>query len=79
MLTWAQDRYNLSLGAAQDALVTQVAEANPNTVVVVRCPGAVLMPVSMPRARSIVQFVKKSSAEPKLCHPSLLAPSGSPR
>ena len=35
---------NLSLGDAQNALVAQVAAANPKTIVVVRCPGAILMP-----------------------------------
>jgi beta-glucosidase len=39
-----QDRRNLSLPTAHDALVTAVAAANPSTAVVVRSPGACLMP-----------------------------------
>lgn len=38
------DRQNLSLGTAQDELVKAVAAANPNTIVVLHIPGAVLMP-----------------------------------
>jgi len=38
------DRPNLSLGAAQDNLVNAVVAAQPNTVVVIHGPGAVLMP-----------------------------------
>jgi len=38
------DRSNLSLPGNQDALVAQVAAANPNTIVVVNGPGPVLMP-----------------------------------
>jgi beta-glucosidase len=38
------DRTNLSLPAEHDALVAAVAAANPRTVVVVRCPGACVMP-----------------------------------
>jgi len=38
------DRGNLSLPAPQDELIMQVAAANPNTIVVVNGPGAVLMP-----------------------------------
>jgi len=42
--TEGYDRENLTLGIQQDRLVSEVAAVNPNTVVVVRCPGAVLMP-----------------------------------
>jgi beta-glucosidase len=38
------DRGNLSLPEPQDMLIAQVAAANPNTIVVVNGPGAVLMP-----------------------------------
>jgi len=38
------DRGNLSLPAPQDQLISSVAAANPNTIVVVNGPGAVLMP-----------------------------------
>jgi beta-glucosidase len=38
------DRPDLSLPSYQDALVAAVAAANPNTIVVARCPGACLMP-----------------------------------
>ena len=41
--TEGYDRDDLTLGAAQDQLVAEVVAANPNTIVVVRCPGAVLM------------------------------------
>jgi len=39
-----EDRTTLSLGSAQDSLVAAVAQAQPNTVVVVHTPGPVLMP-----------------------------------
>ena len=38
------DRADLSLPSWQDALVPALVAANKNTVVVVRCPGACLMP-----------------------------------
>jgi len=38
------DRGSLSLGNGQDMLVSSVAAAQPNTIVVLHCPGAVLMP-----------------------------------
>eukprot|EP01114_Cavostelium_apophysatum_P010971 TRINITY_DN2512_c0_g1_i1.p1 TRINITY_DN2512_c0_g1~~TRINITY_DN2512_c0_g1_i1.p1 ORF type:complete len:683 (+),score=141.26 TRINITY_DN2512_c0_g1_i1:29-2077(+) len=38
------DRVNLSLSWSDDALVAAVAAAQPNTIVVVHTPGAVLMP-----------------------------------
>lgn len=38
------DRTNLSLGSGQDELIAAIAAAQPNTIVVVRCPGACLMP-----------------------------------
>jgi beta-glucosidase len=38
------DRPNLSLPGNQDALVEAVAQAQPNTIVVIHSPGAVLMP-----------------------------------
>jgi beta-glucosidase len=38
------DRANLSLGSGQDELIAAIAAAQPNTIVVVRCPGACLMP-----------------------------------
>ncbi len=60
--TEGYDRFNLSLGVQQDRLVREVAKANPNTVVVVRCPGAVLMPwLSLVRA-VIVQFLPGQEA-----------------
>ncbi|RYH32258.1 glycosyl hydrolase [archaeon] len=40
------DRDNLSLGEAQDSLVSTIAAANPHTIVDVVTPGAVLMPWS---------------------------------
>ena len=40
------DRKNLSLPWADDQLISAVAAAQPNTVVVVASPGAVLMPWS---------------------------------
>lgn len=40
----AHDRPSLFLPLWQDNLVTAVAAANPNTVVVARCPGACHMP-----------------------------------
>jgi len=40
------DRANLGLGGNSDSLVSAVAGAQPNTVVVVHAPGAVLMPWS---------------------------------
>eukprot|EP01111_Echinosteliopsis_oligospora_P008732 TRINITY_DN2471_c0_g1_i2.p1 TRINITY_DN2471_c0_g1~~TRINITY_DN2471_c0_g1_i2.p1 ORF type:complete len:693 (+),score=205.69 TRINITY_DN2471_c0_g1_i2:474-2552(+) len=40
------DRSSLSLGNGQDELVNTVATANPNVVVVVHTPGAVMMPWS---------------------------------
>ncbi len=42
--TEGNDRSNLSLPGAQDALVEAVIDANPNTVVVVNAGGAVAMP-----------------------------------
>jgi beta-glucosidase len=47
------DRPDLGLGAAQDQLVAAVAAAQPNTVVVIHHPGAVLMPWAT-SVRSIV-------------------------
>jgi beta-glucosidase len=47
------DRTNLSLPCWQDALVAAVAAANNNTVVVVRCPGACLMPW-LPSVRAVL-------------------------
>jgi beta-glucosidase len=38
------DRADLSLPAAQNAVASAVMAANPKTVVVVRCPGACLLP-----------------------------------
>jgi len=38
------DRTDLSLGASQNALVSAVIQAQPNSIVVVHSPGAVLMP-----------------------------------
>jgi beta-glucosidase len=38
------DRSDLSLPSPQDSLISQVAAANPNTIVVLNGPGAVLMP-----------------------------------
>jgi len=38
------DRESLSLGEEQDNLVATIAQAQPNTIVVVHTPGAVLMP-----------------------------------
>ncbi|SEI14590.1 MULTISPECIES: glycoside hydrolase family 3 C-terminal domain-containing protein [unclassified Leifsonia] len=38
------DRSTLALGGDQDALISAVAQANPNTVVVLSTPGPVLMP-----------------------------------
>lgn len=38
------ERGNLSLPAPQDELITSVAAANPNTIVVLNGPGPVLMP-----------------------------------
>jgi len=38
------DRPNLSLGNGQDELIAAVAAAQPNTVVVIHSPGAVLVP-----------------------------------
>lgn len=55
--TEGYDRDNLTLGAAQDALITQVAAVNPNTIVVVRCPGAILMPWASQVQAIIVQFL----------------------
>ena len=40
------DRQSLGLGASQDALVSAVASAQPNTVVFVASPGSVLLPWS---------------------------------
>jgi len=55
--TEGYDRYNLSLSGSQDELVSQVADANPNTIVVVRCPGAILMPWASKVKAIIVQFL----------------------
>jgi beta-glucosidase len=55
--TEGYDRDNLTLGSTQDQLVEEVAAANPNTVVVVRCPGAVLMPWAGKVRAIIVQFL----------------------
>jgi beta-glucosidase len=55
--TEGYDRDTLSLGARQDRLVEQVAAACPNTIVVVRCPGAVLMPWKDKVKAIIVQFL----------------------
>lgn len=38
------DRPNLSLGNGQDALVTAIAQVQPNTIVVLHIPGSTLMP-----------------------------------
>ena len=56
------DRYNLSLGDAQNKLVAQVAAANPNTIVVVRCPGAILMPWIDAVKAVVVQFLPGEQA-----------------
>jgi len=56
-MTEGFDRDNLGLGPMQDKLVESVAAANPNTIVVVRCPGAVLMPWIDKVKAVIVQFL----------------------
>ena len=56
------DRDNLTLGGNQDVLIEQVAAANPNTIVVVRCPGAVLMPWRDKVKAIIVQFLPGEQA-----------------
>ena len=49
------DRDNISLGDAQNRLVTEVASVSENVVVVVRSPGAVQMPwAHLPSVRAIV-------------------------
>ena len=62
--TEGYDRDDLSLGAAQDRLVRAVAAANNRTVVVVRCPGAVLMPwIDLPAVKAVlVQFLPGQAA-----------------
>ena len=55
--TEGYDRDNLTLGVMQDQLVSEVAKANPNTIVIVRCPGAVLMPWADAVKAIIVQFL----------------------
>jgi beta-glucosidase len=55
--TEGYDRDNLTLGVMQDRLVSAVAAANPNTIVVVRCPGAVLMPWASEVKAILVQFL----------------------
>lgn len=42
--TEGRDRTNMDLAGAQDALITRVAEANPNTVVVLQTGAPVAMP-----------------------------------
>ncbi|MGP3991709.1 beta-glucosidase family protein [Streptomyces sp. 3N207] len=49
-----EDRKNLSLPGNQDALVNAVAEANPNTVVVLQTGAPVLMPW-LPKVKSVLQ------------------------
>ncbi len=49
-----RDRPNLALPAGQDQLVSAVAAANPNTVVVINSGGAVLMPW-IHRVRGIIE------------------------
>ena len=51
------DRFNLGLGAQQDKLVASVAAAAKKTVVVVRSPGAILMPWLDKVDAVIVQFL----------------------
>ena len=55
--TEGYDRDNLTVSPAQDRLVDAVAAANPNTVVVVRCPGAVLLPWAGRVRAVLVQFL----------------------
>lgn len=55
--TEGYDRDNLSLGEMQNKLVSEVAAVNPNTIVVVRCPGAVLMPWANKVKAILVQFL----------------------
>ena len=55
--TEGYDRFNLSLGPQQDRLVREVAAVNARTIVVVRCPGAVLMPWLPLVQAVIVQFL----------------------
>lgn len=60
--TEGYDRFNLSLGDMQNELVSRVSDANPNTIVVVRCPGAVLMPWADKVRAVIVQFLPGQAA-----------------
>lgn len=55
--TEGYDRDNMTLGPAQDELIRRVAAANPNTIVVVRCPGAILMPWAADVQAILVQFL----------------------
>lgn len=56
-MTEGYDRDNLGLGPMQDKLVEAVVATNPNTIVVVRCPGAVLMPWADKVKAVVVQFL----------------------
>ena len=60
--TEGYDRDNLTISPAQDQLVEAVAAANANVVVVVRCPGAVLMPWRDKVKAIIVQFLPGEQA-----------------
>ncbi|RUS30945.1 glycoside hydrolase superfamily [Jimgerdemannia flammicorona] len=56
------DRPNLLLPLAQDAMVERVTAANPNTVVVVYAPGAVLMPWKRKVAAIVCGFLPGQEA-----------------
>eukprot|EP01012_Entosiphon_sulcatum_P010728 TRINITY_DN1634_c0_g1_i1.p1 TRINITY_DN1634_c0_g1~~TRINITY_DN1634_c0_g1_i1.p1 ORF type:complete len:686 (-),score=117.05 TRINITY_DN1634_c0_g1_i1:102-2159(-) len=60
--TEGEDRTTLSLGEDQDNLVRAVAAVQPNTIVVVRCPGPVLMPWRDQAAAILVQFLPGQEA-----------------
>jgi beta-glucosidase len=58
--TWSSeggDRSSLALDGNQDALVSAVVQAQPKTIVVVHCPGAVLMPWSASVPAILVRFM----------------------
>jgi beta-glucosidase len=56
------DRETLSLGEQQDKLVSTIASVNTNTIVVVRTPGAVLMPWSTAVSSILVQWLPGQEA-----------------
>ena len=51
------DRPSLSLGASQEALIAAVTAVCPHTIVVVRAPGAVLMPWAASAAAIVLQLL----------------------